>query len=347
MLRACWEPFLSCHPSLKNNMNRFLAFLCLLLAIRLLVFYLFPPKIETISKTPLRETTIFTQIKDHIKSSYSQNLNPKDSALLMGIVFGDKSLDYNSNKKFISTGVLHIVAASGMNVSMLTNFLLAFLLLFLRRQHALILTGLSILFYTALADFQPSIIRAAIMAYFALTAGALGRQNTGILTLFFAAFVMIFWDPAVLVSLSFILSFTATLGIILMDPILKQGVLRGSIFEDLRTTFSAQIATTPILLFFFGTYSPISILVNFLVLWTVPPLMILGGIAAILSFITPILAAPVVYLSLPLLTYFWAVVDYFARLSAPWQLKGIPWSLIIGYYLIVLAIVLVFNKKRI
>ncbi len=325
-------------------MIRFILIIIFLLSVRLL-FYHLNSNDAVIAKNPIRETTIFTQIKDHIKSSYSQNLSPKDGALLMGVVFGDKSLDYSSNQKFIATGVLHVVAASGMNVSMLTSFLLAFLLLFLRRQYALILTALSILFYTALADFQPSIIRAAIMAFFALGAGVTGRQNTAILALFFAAFGMVFWDPAVLVSVSFILSFAATLGIILFDPIFKRGLFASSIFDDFRTTTAAQIATTPILLFFFGTYSPISILVNFLVLWTVPPLMILGMIAAILTFITPILAAPFVYLSLPLLSYFWAIVDYFARISVPLKVQTVPWAVVIGYYLIISGIILTLRKK--
>lgn len=327
-------------------MKKFIAFLCLLLALRLLIFYAFPPRVENISKSPLRETRIFTQIKEHIRDVYSENLSGPNAALLMGIVFGSKDLDKSSNKKFISTGVLHVVAASGMNVSMLTSFLLAFLLLFLKRQYALIITAATVLFYTALADFQPSIIRAAIMALLAIGAGVLGRQNTSLLALFFAAFAMVFWDPEVLVSISFILSFTATLGIILLDPIMKQGIFRSSLFEDFRTTLSAQIATTPILLFFFGTYSPISILVNFLVLWTVPPLMILGMIAAVLSFITPILAVPFVYLSLPLLSYFWMIVDHFTRFSVPLKVQTVPWPLVIGYYLITLGVIVWVNKRQ-
>lgn len=327
-------------------MPRFITLLSILLIVRLLFFNLFPPKIETISKNAFRETTIFTQIRGHIKSSYAQNLSGQNADLLAGIVFGEKDLDKSSNKKFIATGVLHVVAASGMNVSMLTSFLLAFLLLFFRRQYALLATAAAVLFYTALADFQPSIIRAAIMALFAIGAAIYGRQNTAILALLFAAFAMVFWDPGVLTSISFILSFTATLGIILFDPILKRGVFKSSFFEDFRTTLSAQIATTPILLFFFGTYSPISIVTNFLVLWTVPPLMILGMLAAILSFVTPILAAPFVYLCFPLLSYFWGVVEYFARASVPLEIKNTPWAVIVGYYLILGSGILWIRKNK-
>jgi len=237
------------------------------------------------------------------------------------------------------------VAASGMNVSMLTSFLLGTLIIFLRRQYAIILTSVIVLFYVALASFQPSIVRAAIMAIFSLSAGIAGRQNTSLLALFLAAFVMIIWDPQVLTSVSFILSFSATLGIILLDPILKQGLFAPALFEDFRTTISAQIATTPILMFFFGSYSPVSIIVNFLVLWTIPPLMVLGGLGAFLSFVSKTLVAPFLYLSFPLLSYFQSIVDFFALRFRPMELDTIPWTIVVGYYLILLAGILWIHKR--
>lgn len=325
-------------------MTRFLVLFSLILAIRLLLFYFYAPQEQVIVKNPTLETSIFRDLKSHVKNVYAQNLKGQDAGLLMGIVFGEKTLDRSLIKNYQTTGVLHVVAASGMNVSMLTAFLLSLLLVFFKRQLALIMTLAAIIFYTALADFQPSIVRAAIMAGFALGAGVLGRQNTSLVALLFAAYAMIFWDPGVFTSISFILSFAATLGIILFDPIFKKGALRSSLFEDFRTTLAAQIATTPILLFFFGNYSPISILVNLLVLWTVPPLMMLGGIAALLSFI-PLLSAPFVLLSMPLLMYFQAVVSFFARYSHPIELEAVPWTLIAGYYLVLLAIIIWAKKK--
>ncbi len=326
-------------------MIKFITFLCILLLIRIILFQFFPPKTETITKNPISETSIFTQIKGHIKDSYSKHLPAQDAALLMGIVFGDKDLDHDSMKQFQATGVLHIIAASGMNVSMLIEFVLVFLLLFFKRPYALIITAGIVIFYTALGEFQASIVRASIMGIIALGAGVTGRQNTSFLALFYAAWAMIFWDPAVISSISFILSFSATLGIIILDPIFKQFVFRGSLFEDFRTTLSAQIATTPILLFFFGTYSAVSIVTNFLVLWTVPLLMVFGMAAAILSFISDMLAAPVIYICLPLLSYFWIVIEFFSKLAHPIEIKDIPWTIVIGYYLL-LGAGIVWIKKR-
>jgi competence protein ComEC len=291
------------------------------------------------------ETTIFTNIKAHIENTYGSYLPKDQSKLLMGIVFGGDP-PVEEKEKFIATGVMHVVAASGMNVSMLTAFLLGTLVIFLKRKQALIITAILLVFYTGLANFEPSIVRASIMGILALGASFLGRQNTALFALFLAAFAMIFFDPDILTSISFMLSFSATLGIILLEPLLKSTFLKANLFEDFRTTSSAQIATTPILLFFFGSYSLVSIVVNLLILWTIPPLMVLGTIASVLSFVSPLLAAPFIYLSYPLLSYFYLIVNLFSSFANPIELEKVPISAVVGYYLILFAAILHFRRKK-
>jgi competence protein ComEC len=182
------------------------------------------------------------------------------------------------------------------------------------------------------------------MGVLALSAGLAGRQNTSLFALFLAATVMVLFDPSIISSISFMLSFSATLGIILLDPLLKL-VLKKSYFEDFRTTLSAQIATTPILLFFFGTYSLISIPANFLVLWTVPPLMALGFVSALFSILSPLFGGFFAVLSMPLLAYFLAITDFLSRFDIGFELKELPWALIAGYYLILLAAIIRLHKS--
>lgn len=244
-------------------MLKFATLLICILAIRIVVYNALPRA----QAKPQQGFQIFTNVTDHIKQTYSRFLPAQDSGLLMGIVFGEKSLPKSAMKKFQNTGVVHIIAASGMNVSMLTGFVLGTLLLFMRRQYALVATIIIIVFYTGLGQFQPSIVRAAIMGVVALGAGLFGRQNTSFLALMFAAYIMVLWDPSVVTSISFMLSFSATAGILFLDPLFKKVGIVGGLTEDFRTTLAAQIATTPILLFFFGTYQSASIVTNLLVLW--------------------------------------------------------------------------------
>lgn len=326
-------------------MFRFIILLFLILLIRLAVFYN-APKSPSISfqTSPSAPQSATSSIRERISRSFNLVLGKDESALLLGIVIGSKG---NFNKEFSSafkkTGVAHVIAASGMNVSMVSSFLLTVSILLFRRQTALIFSGLAIIFYCALANFEPSIVRAGIMAIFAYGSGILGRQNTSLLALFFTAFLMVFISPGIIEDLGFQLSFLSTAGIILLSPFFKG--LSNFFLEDLKTTLSAQIATLPVIFFFFSTYSPISILVNLLVLWTVPPLMILGGFAAFVSIIAPVLSKPFLLLSIPLLIYFKSVVLNMSAFAFEYRFENFPWALIAGYYLILLSVILWGYKK--
>lgn len=312
----------------------YILFFSVLVGGRLFIFYLFPQQEQFIETKP---ATIFSQVKNHVIGTYHRSLPATEANLLSGIVFGD-DMEKHEKEQFKKTGLLHVIAASGMNVSMLTSFILVSLAILFRRQYAIVLTAIAVICYVAMADFEPSIVRAGIMGVIALSAGLIGRQNTSILALIIAASGMILFDPEIITSISFILSFAATLGIIVLDPLMKL-ILKKPMFEDFRTSLAAQIATTPIILFFFGSYSLISLPANFLVLWTVPPLMALGFIGAVLSFAAPIIAPLVIILCLPLLAFFLTVAEVLSKFPLDITLSDLPWAIIVGYYLVLLAIV--------
>src|SRR6185312_6794584 len=117
-------------------------------------------------------------------------------------------------------GVLHVIAASGMNVTFVSAALLFSLGLFLNRRNALLFGSLGIIFYLFLVGLQPSILRASIMGLLAFGAGLLGRQHIGIFALFVSGYVLLLWQPNFLFDVGFQLSFMATCGIMFMKPLL-------------------------------------------------------------------------------------------------------------------------------
>src|SRR3989344_5563553 len=127
-------------------MLRFIIFLSAILVIRIALFYGQIDKNENRETSFKNDSSVISEIRRDIREAYLSVLNPKDADLLMGIVFGE-NLDRSSREKFIETGVLHVVAASGMNVSMLTSFLIGTLVIFLKRQHTLLVTSIIVLFY--------------------------------------------------------------------------------------------------------------------------------------------------------------------------------------------------------
>lgn len=266
---------------------------------------------------------------------YSSNLNPNEGGLLMGIVFGIKEgIPSNFMRDLKNAGVMHVIAASGMNVTMVGGFLSSVFLLFLRRQVALSFSIVGIIFYAVLAGLEPSIIRASIMGSLVFLAAILGRQMWATYSLLLTGFLMLFWNPSLVFDIGFQLSFLATCGLLFMKSMFKNPIL-----GSFQTTIFAQIATTPILIANFGTYSLWSILVNSLVLWTVPLLMVIGGVSVIISLIFEPVARLFLYFSLPLLIYFESVIGFFSSLGGIVNMGGLSWQVISGYYLILVGII--------
>jgi competence protein ComEC len=299
------------------------------------------------------ESNLILKVRDNIIYFFNSNLPRNYSALMLGIVFGIKEeMSPSFYADLQKTGLMHVIAASGMNITLLGGFLSIFFLRFMRRQAALVFTIFGILFYAMLAGFEASIVRAAIMGIIVFTAQLTGRQSSTSLALFFAAFLMLMRSPSLILDVGFQLSFLATLGLIYLRPIfylsshLKKLVERSFIGEDVATTITAQIFTLPILFYNFGNYSPWSIVVNALVLWTVPILMIIGGISAVLGLLFEPVGRLILYLSIPFLLYFTKIVRFFGSFAGQIEIKTLPILLICGYYLILIAIILFIKERK-
>ena len=290
-------------------------------------------------------------IREKVSETYTFSLDNDMKGLLIGMVFG---IQQNMSTRFLqalqTSGVMHVIAASGMNITFIAGLLLGISQTFSHRRFALAFTLLGIIFYTALAGFQPSIVRAAIMGGLTLVAGLTGRQSYSLLGLFAAAIGMLFFNPGWLFDIGFQLSFTATAGLFFVKPLIDRGLSRvvkkdNILLADLSTTTAAQISTLPILMANFGYYNPFSIVINLLVLWTVPFVMLIGSLAAILTFIFLPLAQVTVYVVYPLLWYFKTVVLWGSTIPSVWQVNEFPLTLTLGYYCVIVGLILMLRKR--
>lgn len=208
------------------------------------------------------------------------------AGLLAGMLFGVKSsLSKELYEALITTGTLHIVALSGMNISILIAFANLLLLRFLRRPIANTVTVGSIIGFIWLVGPTPSVIRAAIMGCLSLLAINLGRQRWVFITWLISVCIMLVVQPSWIGDISFQLSVMATLGIILFGPSnqgYKVRTFKEIVYDDLRVTLAAQMFTIPIIFFAFGRISLVSPLSNVLIGWLIAPVMI-GGFLMILA----------------------------------------------------------------
>jgi competence protein ComEC len=161
---------------------------------------------------------------------------------------------------------------------------------------------------------------------------------------------LLLWQPNFLFDVGFQLSFMATGGILFVKPLLddqveKLGKLGEFGGETVTTTLAAQLGTLPILLSVFGQFGLLSVLVNALVLWTVPVVMILGSLAAIFGLVFAPLGQVFLYPALPLLAFFETVVLFFGKSNLVIHSNPLPVAVWIGYYCLLGAIIMLRKKQ--
>lgn len=305
------------------------------------------PRVEKQESSLFLPLAVASFIRQKATVLYQKNLPSDFASLLMGIVFGVKgpmSKDFSDALR--TSGVFHVVAASGMNVVLVAGFLQALFGNLFKRQIGVFLAFLGIWFYALLAGGEASILRATIMASILFAAQILGRQYLGGYILCVTGYSMLLFSPPLLFDIGFQLSFLATAGLLYISPFLQKKIRGKFLFKDeLITTLAAQLATVPLLVFYFGNYSLWSILANILVLWTVPLLMVIGTSALIVSLVIEPLGRIILFLSLPFLYYFEWVVMFFSRLPGSLTIEEIPWQFVTTYYFFLLAALLYLKQK--
>ncbi len=287
--------------------------------------------------------TSFRQILDQ---KIDRFLPSPQAQLLSGVVLGEKkNLPPAFRLALRDTSTLHIVVVSGQNLSMVAGFFLALSGL-IRRKVAIAVSFSAIIFYTLLTGAEVPVLRAAVMVTMAFLAQILGRQNDSFWALVMTAGIMLLINPSWILDLSFQLSFMATLGLVVVAPILlKYLKFLPIIGQDLAITSGAQAMVIPIIAQNFHQLSLVGVAANLLVGWTVPFIMILGAVMLAVSFISEFLAHILAFIILVLSTYFIYVVQFFGSLPFAWEYVGEKvWVVWVGYYMVLAGVLMSIDK---
>jgi competence protein ComEC len=190
-------------------------------------------------------------------------------ALLKATVLGDRSgLTPEMTQAFLDSGTYHILAISGLNVSLLAGTLFGlFRLLRVSGRLAAVAAALLVTFYAALAGAGPSVVRAAVMADVYLLAVVLDRRGDLLNTLALAVLGLLWWNPRYLVDVGFQLTVLATLGIALLVPWCEARLAAWPraarwVAESAGITLAATLMTLPILAGTFQRVSPVGVIAN-------------------------------------------------------------------------------------
>jgi competence protein ComEC len=207
-----------------------------------------------------------------------------ESSFMAGLLYGSRSgLPAELKDYFNRTGVTHIVAISGFNITIISVLLLnIFIFCGFYRQQAFWMVLICIIIFVVFTGASASVVRAGVMGIITLLAYQIGRVSRIGTLLIVTATGMVIINPYVIVwDAGFQLSFLSTLGLVYLSPLVKKllplkilGKVGEVFIENLHTTFAAIIMTLPLILYQFGRLSIVAPLVNVLILWIIPWLML-------------------------------------------------------------------------
>jgi ComEC/Rec2-related protein len=246
---------------------------------------------KTILKTsPGVFPSFLESIREKISNLYSSYLPEPESGLVAGIIFGlKKDIGQSFYESMIKSGTIHIAVASGYNIMLVGGTVLSICFWFWKRKWASIVAIMAMIFYAVEAGGEPPVIRAVIMAGVVFLAAVAGRKARSWWILLVTGWLMVLFEPLLLVNVSFQLSMAASVGLMIVEPaigkLLQSGHERAMEILDgsgLLTSLSTMVMTAPIIWWNFGRMSWIGIVSNILILPLIPVLMIVGALMQVL-----------------------------------------------------------------
>ena len=240
--------------------------------------------------------TVIKKIKAFRSGIINELKNNSDAQVfgfLSAILTGNKdNLSEYRSETFRITGLSHLMAVSGLHVSLLLGFLLMLLdSIRMKRFITNVICTVFLLFLIPFMDFSPSAVRAVIMNLALLWSSTLKKDSDSLSSLSLAALILMVIQPYSLKDLSFTLSFTATCGLILLSPILQNGLkqLTGCRLPSLSAVLAVHVFLIPANIYYFGTFTLSSIPANLLFVPVFPVILLTLIISLLLGNFVPFL----------------------------------------------------------
>lgn len=231
--------------------------------------------------------------RNRVLKVHSKYLKSPNLEILGGIVFGDDAVatpDYIKNS-FINSGLLHILAASGMNVAFIFSFWFFILKFLCVPYKPRVFSGmLVVILYTFMTGLGASVIRAALMLLFVLAGKLIDRDTHSVSLLSLVAVLMLIYNPAYINDVSFQLSFMVTFGLLTTANIIARKLekIPNWVKIPVLIPIVAQIWVAPIQMFYFNTFSLYSVFANISTVSLLSVISFGGFVSSVLAIFPPI-----------------------------------------------------------
>lgn len=274
------------------------------------------------------------------------HLPPPERALVPALVDGDDSaMPEAVADDFRATGLTHLLAVSGANLTLV----LAFVLVVgrwcgVRARGLLVLGAVGVVGFVLLARPEPSVLRAAAMGVVTLAGLGAGGRRRGIRALCAAVLALVLLDPWLARSVGFALSVLATAGILVLVPRWVEALGRWMprpLAEALAVPMAAQLACTPVVAAISGQVSLVAVVANLVAAPAVAPATVLGVLATLLAPLSAALASMAGWLAGGAAWWIVAVATHGAALpgaAASWGTTPAALALLAGLCLLGMAV---------
>jgi competence protein ComEC len=217
---------------------------------------------------------------------------PDRRALVPALVDGDDAgLDPALADDFRATGLTHLLAVSGTNLTLVVGFALVVARWLRVRGRWLYAVGAAgIVGFVLVARAEPSVLRAAAMGTVALVGLGANGADRGVRALGVATVVLLLVDPGLASAFGFALSVLATAGILLLAPAWRDSLARWLprwVAEAVAVPAAAQVACTPLVAAISGQVSLVAVAANLLAAPAVGPATVLGLLGGLLMLVVP------------------------------------------------------------
>jgi competence protein ComEC len=289
--------------------------------------------------------SLMFRIKNSIIKSIKVNItDDSQQAMLLALLIGYTSeLNDEIRQSFTETGIMHLLAVSGMHVGliyMVLNFLFKGLHRLRNGNIIFIITVTVMLWmYAGITGFSPSVLRATIMFNFLLIGKNIRKVNFVYNSILVSAFLLLLYDPFLIFHVGFQLSYAAVIGIVFVQPYLnslltsKSWVLQ-KLWPLISVTISAQFFTLPLILYYFNQFPVYFFLANLLII-PISTLVIYFGF--LMVFFDAI--------NIQLLTHVFALIEEFTMevmTRIIFYIRQLPYVMIDNIYLSPLMTVVLF-----
>ena len=305
-------------------------------------------------------------LKENLSQSIARIMPEPQASLAQGVILGIRyNIPQAIKDDFARTGTAHLLAISGLHLSIMAGILLSIgLRLFGKRRYIYIWLALAAIWLFALiTGLNPPVVRGAIMASLFLSAELLGRQRTAITSLAFAAAIMVAIDPRILWDAAFQLSFLGMAGLIFIAPPLmglgrklvdktigEEGAgasIAVIITDSFSVTLAATLAVWPAIAHYFGIVSFTGPPATFLALPALPAIIVLGAVGGIIGLFFLPLAQGIGWLAWLFASYMLLIVRGFAAIGpAAAETGAISVPLIASYYAALALVLWLVSNRR-